>query len=49
MTFDFNFDVLHGKAKTGYETNIILKSSSRRLVINAPNLFVYFDFLFSLK
>lgn len=49
MTFDYNFDVSHGKEATGYETNIILKSSTRRLVINAPDIFVYFDFLYSLK
>jgi phospholipase D1/2 len=49
MNIDFNFNVEHGEAKTGNARVIILSNSTRRLVVSAPDIFTYFDFLYSLK
>lgn len=49
LNFDHNFTVHHGKKNTGSALNIILQSTTRKLVLSAPNLFAYLDFLACLK
>ena len=49
MNFDHNFTIEHGKANTGHDLNIIIENTNRRLVLNAPDLFSFYDFLANLK
>jgi phospholipase D1/2 len=49
LNFDHNFSVLHGKVQAGNQLHIILQSTTRKLVLSAPNIFCYIDFLARLK
>lgn len=45
LNIDFNFSVHHGKKVTGSDTHIIVRSSTRKLVIDTGDMFHYFDLL----
>ncbi|EGR28742.1 phospholipase d1, putative [Ichthyophthirius multifiliis] len=49
IMFDYDFSVEYGKFSTGYNRGISINSSNRRLLLEACDLFSFFDFLFALK
>lgn len=49
LSFDYNFTLKYGKLQTGHERGIQLRSTTRKLELIAPDLFIYFDFLATLK
>ncbi|KAL4471562.1 hypothetical protein ABPG74_008455 [Tetrahymena malaccensis] len=49
IMFDYDFYVNYGLQETGYQRGIRLNSSNRKLTLEAPTLFLFFDFLMGLK